>query len=708
MGFYRQSIGLIRFVWMSVWVSVLVLCLILMPISSAWAQTQALLLKQETDQGEIRPLSEQERSQLNDPMFNLVLKDHAETTSLTKIQQLLKSSDQSLFAVDEHIVDAATKVNNRAAVRRAVLTLRDDRDDSPETDLDQNVFFSLLFNPETLPLPGFLEAMGWDESQGQFNYYKLDQGRGETAPTWKFRGSSAGADLLSSSARQGTCMECHINGGPVMKELLLPWNNWHSFSAEVTYLSGGKNSWPIAQGQNSPFRNLQGAETLEGSDIFPTISRFNDRRIQALLSADGKTITDALRLLKPLFVTTEFNIISSDTLSGLHPFGQSSGATAQTVSIPSSTFLNANLISSTLGLFDAQNFSGFASLTGREYDDLVRRSDTQFNGQKPADTHFAWFAPEPSFIDTDFVSQLVQRDLVPAKFVAAVLALDLETPVLSPVRAKLWSSKVIPSQFKVGENSDLIPQVIKNLERLNPAANTAEALFLAVLRSPDPVATLQNRINQYVSREQKALGASGAVRTNELRRLYRRLLDQRQAVLANANFKHLDETGGKLLFPSGNGALLKADPVDQRPTLRQGDRGDAVVQLQRRLKDLGFLSGAADGDFGLGTQRAVIAAQQKLGLTADGVVGPTTWAALDKATPAQPTQPTQPTLRQGDRGDAVVQLQQRLRAFGFLTAPADGDFGPLTRSAVIAAQRRFGLDPDGVVGPSTWAALSRG
>ncbi len=59
-----------------------------------------------------------------------------------------------------------------------------------------------------------------------------------------------------------------------------------------------------------------------------------------------------------------------------------------------------------------------------------------------------------------------------------------------------------------------------------------------------------------------------------------------------------------------------------------------------------------------------------------------------------------PTLRQGARGPAVVDLQQRL---GGLTA--DGAFGRLTRGAVVAFQSGRGLVADGIVGPLTWGAL---
>ena len=57
-------------------------------------------------------------------------------------------------------------------------------------------------------------------------------------------------------------------------------------------------------------------------------------------------------------------------------------------------------------------------------------------------------------------------------------------------------------------------------------------------------------------------------------------------------------------------------------TLREGDRGSDVAELQRRLKV------AADGAFGPRTKAAVVAFQRSKGLTPDGVVGPRTAAAL--------------------------------------------------------------------------------
>lgn len=66
-----------------------------------------------------------------------------------------------------------------------------------------------------------------------------------------------------------------------------------------------------------------------------------------------------------------------------------------------------------------------------------------------------------------------------------------------------------------------------------------------------------------------------------------------------------------------------------------------------------------------------------------------------------------PMLRRGDKGEVVRAAQFLLngRKCSCGIWGADGDFGPGTEAAVLAFQRRNGLDPDGVIGPSTWSKL---
>jgi peptidoglycan hydrolase-like protein with peptidoglycan-binding domain len=152
-------------------------------------------------------------------------------------------------------------------------------------------------------------------------------------------------------------------------------------------------------------------------------------------------------------------------------------------------------------------------------------------------------------------------------------------------------------------------------------------------------------------------------------------------------------------------------------TLTLGSRGKDVEGLQRILVGAGHLpASGVDGDFGPKTKAAVIAFQRQLRVTADGIVGPVTHAAIEAllrflaAQQGQPARPLPrrddlPVLHKGAKGDHVPLLQVRLKAHGFDPGPIDGFFGERTDRAVRAFQRARGLKADGVVGPLTWGTL---
>jgi hypothetical protein len=80
-------------------------------------------------------------------------------------------------------------------------------------------------------------------------------------------------------------------------------------------------------------------------------------------------------------------------------------------------------------------------------------------------------------------------------------------------------------------------------------------------------------------------------------------------------------------------ATTQASPAPAAPTapLKPGDTGASVKALQRALARLGFSAGAVDGQYGPSTTKAVTSFQRAHGLTADGVLGPKTLAALTTA-----------------------------------------------------------------------------
>lgn len=85
--------------------------------------------------------------------------------------------------------------------------------------------------------------------------------------------------------------------------------------------------------------------------------------------------------------------------------------------------------------------------------------------------------------------------------------------------------------------------------------------------------------------------------------------------------------GGNRVPPS-QGQPSTPPPTTTRPTLKRGSSGSEVRFLQLRLKELGHDPGTVDGIFGSRTEQAVKDFQAYRGLTADGIVGRLTWAAL--------------------------------------------------------------------------------
>ena len=80
--------------------------------------------------------------------------------------------------------------------------------------------------------------------------------------------------------------------------------------------------------------------------------------------------------------------------------------------------------------------------------------------------------------------------------------------------------------------------------------------------------------------------------------------------------------------PAPTAVSHTAAPAPTPGNLAKGSKGEPVERLQTRLQELGYYTGAIDGDFGGGTQRAVEVFQRQNGLDADGIAGQKTLAAL--------------------------------------------------------------------------------
>ena len=169
--------------------------------------------------------------------------------------------------------------------------------------------------------------------------------------------------------------------------------------------------------------------------------------------------------------------------------------------------------------------------------------------------------------------------------------------------------------------------------------------------------------------------------------------------------------------------------------LRQGSTGAAVFTLQRQLnritKDYPFLGLlTVDGIFGRKMTETVKKFQRQFNLTADGVVGRSTWYKISyiyvsvkdlaeltsEGETFSGTLPDGPwnfgssVLKQGSTGSEVEQMQFWLSTLAqyessIPSVTVDGVYGSGTAAAVRAFQRRYGLTVDGIVGLTTWTEL---
>ena len=162
--------------------------------------------------------------------------------------------------------------------------------------------------------------------------------------------------------------------------------------------------------------------------------------------------------------------------------------------------------------------------------------------------------------------------------------------------------------------------------------------------------------------------------------------------------------------------------------LRVGSTGPNVVVIQTSINRIAQnypaipKVPAVDGIYGPRTEASVRKFQQIFGLTPDGIVGPATWYELVRlyagvnSLSELRSQGQQfyainwsppNALQAGDTGEKVRLLQYMLSVLSSYIqeippVAVDGVFGPATRAAVLAVQRRFRLPETGTVDPGTW------
>ena len=115
----------------------------------------------------------------------------------------------------------------------------------------------------------------------------------------------------------------------------------------------------------------------------------------------------------------------------------------------------------------------------------------------------------------------------------------------------------------------------------------------------------------------------------------------------------------------------KADPEPVKesqslPTIRKGNKGTVVRQLQTMLNQLGYSLGICgiDGDYGVATEKAVKEFQKDHGLIQDGICGPKTWAALQQAVDKPNEKPAETKYTVTVTGLTKAQADEIVKKYG--------------------------------------------
>ena len=267
-------------------------------------------------------------------------------------------------------------------------------------------------------------------------------------------------------------------------------------------------------------------------------------------------------------------------------------------------------------------------------------------------------------------------------------------------------SSTNPNTLKYGDSGYRVTELQTLLNKLGYSAGTIDGKF--------GTGTLKALVQ---FQKDNGLNPDGMAGTQTLQLLSQKLAEEQSK----------PPTGDTL-----NELIQNANTSTNPDTIKYGDRGSKVTELQTLLTKLGYSVGGVDGKFGTGTLKALVQFQKDNNLVADGMAGTQTMnlikqkaaalgggsgssgsgssgsggTASDTATGATgiPSVLTR-TLYPGHSGQDVLTVQKRLKELGYYTGLLDGVYGTGTGNAVRSFQARNGLTADGIAGARTFKAM---
>lgn len=368
------------------------------------------------------PLTPADLATLGDPFARLILRRDERPMTVDALLERLDVLSAEAALADAAVPDekvfllgeggqipftAATAALNRALRFVVARTGPDDR----------LILMSVDDRPSTVT--GLLQVLSWDPGKGAYNFYQRRDG------VWFYSGD--GTHALEPPTRGRGPFDGHVNGSLVMKELRAPWLHWNSQSVPIP---------PEAFAPGHPIlghrlmAHPDGAEVLELDIIQPGIDRWTEARFDRAIQ--GSTLNAADTFLRQLVQTTTVNLVASD-----REFREL--AAGVRVNVPPEILLN---IEAWAHLLDPLTIQGRVQIDGghllQAIDDLgISLEDPAAGFRQPGEAFFVLACPSPAFEDLSTILALIDRSVLSAGLVRAILAVDFSNPIHSSRRAGL-------------------------------------------------------------------------------------------------------------------------------------------------------------------------------------------------------------------------------------------------------------------------------
>ncbi|KTD06033.1 rod shape-determining protein MreB [Legionella gratiana] len=376
-------------------------------------------------------------------------------------------------------------------------------------------------NPERNVL--MIEAFAWDPKKEVFNFYEL---RGDGAQgQWFYRGDSV--DIFSDNEllhRQpdpkhpqfGTrlrCSGCHGAGGPIMKELDKPHNDWWEPKRKLDF--GGHKPDTALQ---DILETLVGPEQLSKS-VLLGINKLNHSE----KFSQKKASLSLQELLRPLFCPVELNLMSD-----VYPNDEFHSE----VSIPIEFFIDSRFLpdQEKQAIIISRNF----------YEEVLKALGSYFPETYLQDADHAWLTPVKAQSDKLAVDDLINNGVIDTKFMLDVLDVDRGNPVFSSARCSLL--RLLPSTLTLNWHESFI----KNLSESNEWA--AKKLLKNRTSLEQDIDFYQQKARKFLQNCQEKLKNSKNVE------MMYRLLIQRRIEISTSEISlnplgQILEPGFRIIFP---------------------------------------------------------------------------------------------------------------------------------------------------------------